>query len=123
MERRIKRQRVLVIDDEPVIRNLLSDVLREEGLDVVTVTGGEEGIERVREEEFDLVFTDIHLADVNGIEVLKALRGLRRCPPVVLMDSYPDGLVERGLSLGAWGCLHKPFELYRLRAILEDLIG
>ncbi len=118
----MKRVKVLIVDDEPVIRSLLSDVLREEGLDVVAAKGGEEGIEKARNDCFDLVFTDIHMPDIDGIEVLKAVKKLERPVQVVLMDSYPDSLVEKGLSLGAYGCLHKPFELESLRSILEDLV-
>ncbi len=118
----MKRAKVLVVDDEPVIRSLLSDVLREEGLDVVVAKGGEEGISRARKDNFDLIFTDIHMPDVDGIEVLKVVKGMNRSTEVILMNSYPDGLEEKGLNLGAYGCLHKPFELRGLRSILEDLL-
>lgn len=118
----MKRAKVLVVDDEPVIRSLLSDVLREEGLDVVAAKGGEEGIEKARNDCFDLVFTDVHMPDIDGIEVLRAIKKLEKPVPVILMDSYPDSLVEKGLSLGAYGCLHKPFELKGLRSILEDVL-
>ncbi len=118
----MKRAKVLVVDDEPVIRSLLSDVLGEEGLDVVVAEGGKEGIERARNDRFDLVFTDVHMPDVNGIEVLKAVKRMEKPTQVILMDSYPDSLVEKGLSLGAYGCLHKPFELKGLRSILEDVL-
>lgn len=118
----MKRAKVLIVDDEPVIRSLFSDVLREEGLDVVVAKGGEEGIDRARNVHFDLIFTDIHMPDVDGIEVLKAVKGMNKPIQVILMDSYPDGLIEKGLSLGAYGCLHKPFELKDLRSILEDVL-
>jgi len=118
----MKRAKVLVVDDEPVIRSLLSDVLREEGLDVTVAKGGEEGIEKARNDCFDLVFTDIHMPDIDGIEVLRAVKGMNKPTQVILMDSYPDSLVEKGLSLGAYDCLHKPFELESLRSILEDLV-
>ena len=118
----MKRVKVLVIDDELVIRSLLSDILEEEGLDVAAATGAEEGIEMARNKGFDIVFTDVHMPDMDGVEVLRAVKGLEKRTQVVLMDSYPDGLVEKGLSLGANGCLHKPFELGSLRSVLKDLL-
>lgn len=111
--------RILVVDDEIVIRHLLTDVLKDDGHQVVAVENGKEAIDRVKELNFDLVFSDVHMPVLNGLETIKIIRELDRSIPIVMMDSFPDLLSELAQEEGAITCIHKPFELKGIREILS----
>jgi CheY-like chemotaxis protein len=111
--------RILVVDDEIVIRHLLTDVLKDDGHQVVAVENGKEAIDRVKELNFDLVFSDVHMPVLNGLETVKIIRELDRSIPIVMMDSFPDLLSELAQEEGAITCIHKPFELKGIREILD----
>lgn len=111
--------RILVVDDEPIIRHLLMDVLRDDGHQVVAVENGKQAIDRVKESNFDVVFSDVHMPVLNGLEAVKIIKKLNRSIFVVMMDSFPDLLSELAQEQGAIACIHKPFELKGIREILE----
>lgn len=111
--------RILVVDDEIVIRHLLTDVLKDDGHQVVAVENGKEAIDRIKELNFDLVFSDVHMPVLNGLETIKIIRELDRSIPIVMMDSFPDLLSELAQEEGAITCIHKPFELKGIREILD----
>ncbi|MFN7142549.1 MAG: response regulator, partial [Myxococcota bacterium] len=102
--------RVLVVDDEPPIRELLVEYLRGRGLSADAVSTGEEGRARIAQEPWDLVLTDLKLPGIDGIEVLRA--AVARDVPTVLMSAC--GTVEsvvEAYALGAREYLSKPFRL------------
>ena len=66
----MKKRRILVIDDEKSIRETLSEILSDEGYTVTSVSTGEEGLARVLEDRFDLVFLDVWLKDRDGLSIL-----------------------------------------------------
>jgi len=114
--------KLLVVEDEPRMLELLRRGLTEEGHNVVCATDGGEGWELAQAYEFDAVVLDIMLPRMNGFELAKKLRQERMATPVVMLtakDSVPD--VVRGLDAGADDYLTKPFSfnelLARLRAV------
>ncbi|HEX9286930.1 MAG TPA: response regulator, partial [Thermoanaerobaculia bacterium] len=74
----MKKRRILVIDDEKAIRETLSEILTDEGYAVASIESGEEGLRRLREENFDLAFLDVWLRDLDGLSVLEAAAGRLR---------------------------------------------
>jgi two-component system OmpR family response regulator len=115
--------RVLVVDDEPSLAELLSSVLRYEGWEVSTAGTGAEAIETAREFKPDAVILDIMLPDFNGLEVLRRLRA--ELPHVcVLFLTARDAVEDRvaGITAGGDDYVTKPFSLEEVLARLRGLL-
>jgi two-component system response regulator (stage 0 sporulation protein F) len=113
--------KILVADDDPVIRKLLYQVLSEDGHKVSLATNGAQVIEKVQKEDFELLLSDVHMPVMNGLETLRIMRSTFPQLPVVMMDSYPDQLVKQAENEGALICIHKPFDLKELREVIEKV--
>lgn len=119
--------RVLIVEDHPVIAELVETRLRIEGLDATKCLGGREAIERLNREVFDLVILDIMMPDVDGYEVLAHIRSReasRDIPVIFLSARNAQEDVDRGLRMGANHYITKPFsgaELVRtVKILLEE---
>jgi two-component system, NtrC family, response regulator PilR len=110
------RPRVLVVDDEASMRDMLRIVLRREGWDVVVAENGRSAIERLRREQVDVLLSDIRMPDVNGVEVLRAARESNRDVIAFMMTAYAstETAVE-AMRLGAVDYFMKPFNMDELR--------
>jgi len=120
------RRRLLVIDDEEVIRESFRKVFEGEPdrWDVAVAPSGEAGLERLREETFDLVFTDLKMPGMGGLEVLEQGRRLRPDADFAMMTGYAsvESAVD-AMKLGALDYIEKPFGPEELRAFVERLAG
>jgi DNA-binding NtrC family response regulator len=105
------KARVLVIDDDQIVLDSISQILTDENYDVdVTLRGGE-GLERAIREDYDLVLTDIRMPDMGGIQVLRDIRHKRPALPVVMITGYATApSAEMAMKLGAADFIEKPFE-------------
>jgi len=104
--------RVLVVDDKESMREMLSEVFCNEGLSVLTASTGEEAIDRVGSEAFDVIVTDFKMPGKNGLDVLRSVKELSPETEVILMTAY--GTIEtavEAMRLGAFDFVSKPFEL------------
>jgi len=113
------RFRILVVDDEPILRDSLEVALKTSGYDVLTARTGEEGLERFQKENPDLVLLDHWLPGINGDEVLRRIKEEDPEIPIIIMTA--QGSIEMAVNLmkmGAFDFLVKPFELDQV----EDLI-
>lgn len=108
---------ILVIEDEPGIVDFLERGLGAHGFDVVSALDGEQGIERARSDEVDLVVLDMMLPGRSGLEVLELLREEQPATPVIVLTAL-DEIEHRvqGLDAGAADYLSKPFSLNELAA-------
>jgi two-component system response regulator PilR (NtrC family) len=108
--------RILVVDDEPSMRDMLRIVLRRDGYDVVVAENGRSAIDRLRSEPFDLLLSDIRMPDVNGVEVLRAAKDANREIVAFMMTAFAstDTAVE-AMRLGAIDYFTKPFSMDELR--------
>jgi DNA-binding response OmpR family regulator len=115
--------RILVVDDEPGIVDLVSYGLRREGYDVESVGDGREALERAREEQFDLILLDLMLPGMSGTDVCRTLRGESDVPILMLTARDAEVDVVVGLEVGADDYVTKPFSMTelvsRVRAILR----
>ena len=114
-----RTNRVLVIDDDPTVRDLMRRYLSREGFDVVTAAGGREGLEFARELHPSVITLDVFMPDLDGWSVLQALKrdgDLRRIP-VILMTISDEK--QKGIMLGASGYLTKPVDRAQLAQLLD----
>ena len=115
--------RILLVEDEPAAAQLLAKGLREHGYAVDVAGGGEEGIEKVHTNPYDLVLLDVMLPGKNGFETCRELREAGFAVPI-LMVTARDEVEDRiaGLNLGADGYLTKPYEYGELLARVQALL-
>lgn len=117
------RVRVLVVEDERKLAQVLASALQAEHYDVVIAPTGEDGFYRANAEAFDLVLLDLMLPGRNGLEILHTLRSRHVQTPVLILTAR-DGVDDRvrGLDLGADDYLVKPFALPELLARIRALL-
>lgn len=115
--------RVLVVEDERKLAQILASALQGEHYDVVVAPTGEDGFFRANAETFDLVVLDLMLPGRNGLEILRTLRQRHIETPVLILTAR-DGIDDRvlGLDLGADDYLVKPFALAELLARIRALL-
>ena len=111
--------RVLIVDDEERILNFLSAKLRASGYEVLIARNGIEGLEQTQAQDPDIVILDILMPKLNGLEMLKELRGFSTLPVIILTAKGADADRIRGLQLGADDYLPKPFNPDELVARIE----
>jgi two-component system, OmpR family, KDP operon response regulator KdpE len=118
-----KDHKILVVDDEPRMVQLISMNLKLEGFQVVTASDGYQALERVTREMPDIVLLDIMMPDMDGYETLKKLREVSAVPVIFLSVKGEEGDRVRGLDLGADDYITKPFSprelISRIRAVLR----
>lgn len=119
-------QCVLIIDDEQSIRQTLGIALRNAGYEVLEAGDGSEALRLWRERGADLVITDLHMPDKNGLEVIMELRAFSRSTPIIAMSdggkTKQVGLLGDAKLLGAVRTVMKPFELKQMvQAVAEEL--
>jgi DNA-binding NtrC family response regulator len=117
------RENVLVVDDEPHMRDALTAALRREGLCVSTAANGIEALEKVQGQPFDLIITDVRMPRMGGLALLQELKRTLATIPVVMMTGY--GRIEdavEAMKAGAADYLLKPFSLEDLKAAVTKVL-
>jgi len=111
---------VLIVDDNISLCKTLSFVLRRKGYATTTATDGPEGIERVRERPFDMIFMDIKLPFMDGVETYRRIKKIRPEAAVFMMTAYSvEELVKEALEEGAYGIVYKPLNIEKVVSIIE----
>jgi two-component system response regulator PilR (NtrC family) len=110
------KPRILIVDDEPSMREMLRIVLRRDGYDVVVAQNGADGLDRLRGEPFDLLLSDIRMPDISGVEVLRAAKQIHPEILAFMMTAFAstETAVE-AMRLGALDYFTKPFSMDELR--------
>lgn len=88
--------RVLVVDDEPVSRDIVQKYLLADGHSVVTAASAQEGLERFRTDVFDLVVTDYAMAEMNGTQLAGSVKAVRPTQPILMLTGFSDPSLGRG---------------------------
>src|SRR5512137_122178 len=119
----MRRTRLLVVDDEHLIRWSLEQNLRKQGYDVLTAGSGEDALKIAREESPDLVMLDIQLPGISGLEVLEKIKEFDE-DIIVIMVTAHGGLetAVNAMRLGAYDYLHKPFNLDELAIVIRKAL-
>lgn len=114
--------RILVVDDDWPMAKTLVDVLKLNGYQAEAAYSGPEALQLMERDRFDCVLTDIKMPDVNGVELLRAIKDTRPDVPVVFMTAYADSdLVRAGLREGAIASFVKPLDIDLLLWLLSEL--
>ena len=117
------KPRILVIDDEAAISDSLKMILEYEGYEVLTAATGEEGIAQAEREAPDLVFLDVKMPGMDGLEVLQRLRHLVEVTPIVVVSGH--GTVSTAVEatkLGAFDFIEKPLERERVLVTVRNAV-
>jgi len=112
--------KILIVDDESLVRNFLAETLRRKNLDVFTAENGEKAIVMLKEMTFDLVITDMRMQEVSGIDVLRKVKELSPSTLVVVVTGF--GTIENAVEamrLGAFNYLIKPFSPETIETVIE----
>lgn len=115
--------RVLVVDDEENLRNLLSKILRDEGFQVETAVDGEEGLGKYKAGRYDLVLLDLKLPKMDGLSVLKAISEFDPDALVILITAFStiDTAIQ-AIKLGAYDYVGKPFRPEELMIVVNQAL-
>lgn len=116
-------KKVLVADDTKNIRLLLKTCLEIEGYDVTLASDGNQALELIKGNSFDLAFIDIKMPEITGTEVLRRIREYGNTMPVIIMTAY--GTIKNAIEctrLGAVSYLQKPFTADKVKTVLAELI-
>jgi YesN/AraC family two-component response regulator len=118
---------ILLVDDEPLVIESLSNAITRKGHTVVTAANGVQGMEKFSEGKFDLVITDIIMPDKEGIELIMEMR--RHCPGVKIVAISGGGrtgnveFLKMATKLGAVASLKKPIRLAEFYKVLSESLG
>ncbi len=117
-------KKVLVIDDERGIRDMFCFLLEPEGFHVSTAKDGEEGVEIIKKESFDLVFLDVHMPKMCGPEALSIIKQIRPEQIVIIFSSSSDPnftFESVARELGAYACLYKPVDIDEILDLIKKV--
>ncbi len=117
-----RREKILVIDDSPIIREMLGEILTDEGFIVDVAENGETGAARALKEDYILIICDVHMPRMNGLETVREIITAKPFSKIVLTDSFPDRLANQARAEGALCCLQKPFDVNELRRLIRKVI-
>ncbi len=116
--------RILVIDDQKVIGDLFDFTLGFSGHLVTIFDNASDGLAAVKEKEFDIVFLDMVMPDMDGPEVLEEIKKLAPGLPVVVMSGYSvEDKKTKARELGAVTFLKKPFEMDDVKKVIRETLG
>ncbi len=118
-----KREKLLIVEDEPGMNEILRILLESDGYNVKSAMDGEEGIELLKKDIFDLVITDIKMPGVDGFEVLRKAKELSPDTLVIMVTAFgtTESAIE-AMKLGAYDYIHKPFKIDEIRIVVNKAL-
>ena len=119
----MEKTNILVVDDMRNARLTLGEILEDKGHKVVTAENGYQAIEAVRENHFDVIFMDIKMPGINGVQTYREVKKIDPKAAVIMMTAYSvENLVKEALEEGAYAIVYKPFDIDSIIAIIEELL-
>ena len=113
-------KKILVVDDDLLLRDFLSETLNRSGYQVNLASTGEEALENIRKEDYDIILSDVRMPNMDGMELLKTTRNFLPDAKVVMMTAY--GTVQNAveaMKLGAYDYVMKPFSIDEIELVLK----
>jgi CheY-like chemotaxis protein len=116
-----EKRSVLIVDDNISLCKTMSFILGRKGYAVTTARDGPEGIERAKETPFDVIFMDIKMPLMDGVETYKRIKKIRPGATVMMMTAYAvEDLVQEALEEGAYGIVYKPLDIEKVITVIEE---
>ena len=117
------RNRILVVDDEEIMRSSLTDWLKEDGYYVQAVEDGYKAIEKFKEEEWDLAVVDLKMPKIDVLEVLEKIRKMKPEVPVIIVTAYATiDTAVMAIKAGAADYIVKPFNPEEISIVIAKLV-
>jgi two-component system response regulator HydG len=122
IESALQKTLILVVDDSFTDRETLKNILEERGYSVVTASSGGEALARLREKRFDIIFLDVKLPDIDGVDFFEQVKTIDPEVAVIMMTGYSETeLMQKVISHGAYTCIYKPFNVDRVVSLVGEL--
>jgi CheY-like chemotaxis protein/putative methionine-R-sulfoxide reductase with GAF domain len=120
----MEKRRVLIVDDQPIITDLLVDIMKRMGYGSEVALGGKDGLKIFAKDDFDLVITDLGMPDISGWEVSRSVKKQKSSVPVILITGWgvepdPHKVEDSGVDF----VINKPFQIDQLEKIIKQLIN
>ncbi len=120
----MSKGRIIVIDDEDIVLISCQRALAPEGYDVRIVKSGMDGLKMLESEAFDLVLTDLKMPDIDGIEVLRIVKGKWPSVEVIIITGYQTvETAVKAMKLGAFDYIEKPFTPEQILSVVKNAIA
>jgi CheY-like chemotaxis protein len=117
-------KRILIVDDNPNMSALLSDILEIFDFQGFNALDGDEALDKLRRSRYDMVFTDLKMPHMDGIDLLRAIKAEHPAMPVVVVTGYSGSETKNEvLAKKADGFLSKPFKVNEIQSLLTMLLG
>lgn len=117
---------IMIIDDDPMIRKMLTQAFVSENYDVIDAPDGRTALRKFKTEDVDVVITDIIMPDMEGIETIRELRKIRPDAKIIAFSGggslSPDGYLRIASSMGAQYTFQKPISIKELSKAVKDLL-
>ena len=118
----LKRTLILIVDDRLEDREVLKDVLEDKGYEVTTVKDGYGAIKAVKEKHFNIIFMDVKMPGIDGVETFEEIKKVNPEVAVVMMTGYSvEDMIKKSLNKGAYTVIYKPFDPAKLIKIVEEI--
>ena len=115
--------KILVVDDQRGMRLTLSGVIEDRGYDVTGVEDGYQAIDAARKTTFDVIFMDIKMPGINGVQTFREIKKISPSSVVVMMTGFAvEDLVKEALAEGAFSVVYKPFDMDHVISLVESVL-
>ena len=119
----MSKTNILVVDDIRSMRVTLGGILEDKGHHVVMVENGYQAIEAVKKTLFDVIFIDIKMPGINGVQTFREIKKIDRKAVVIMMTAYSvEDLLKEALEEGAYATVYKPFDVDKIIAVIEEVL-
>ena len=116
------KKRILVVEDDGEMRDLLKDFLKREGYEVDSVDNGSEALRKLTKEEFNLIITDVRMPGLSGLDILPGIKTLQPWASVIVITAFgSDEVYKKAFERGAYVYLRKPIHLPNLGKLIHKM--
>lgn len=124
MKKLIKnKKKLLVIDDELIVREILERILSNKGYEILLADGGKKALNLLKNKKLGLILLDLKMSEVDGMQVLKSIKKKSETLPVIIISAYLSReVISQTKKLGANQCIKKPFDVYDIKKEIKRLL-
>jgi CheY-like chemotaxis protein len=116
--------KIMIIDDEAAMCQILKQILESEGYEVKTSTEGLSALYEIKQDSFNLVITDVTMPNLSGIEILAQVKQFKpKLPVIFITGSDVDAVLKDALQLGLDGFIEKPFNIQAVLEVIREKLG